>query len=305
MTAGAIDVGGTKIESRLFDAGLRTIATRRVPTPAGDFESFVAALEAETRWLLDGAGNPALPVGIGLPGLMDPSSGLCFAANLPISGRNVRAELVARLGRPIVFGHDCLSFAYSEAHGGAGEDFETVVGLIMGTGLAAGVCIDGRIPPRHNGMALEIGHVGVPGRLLERLHLPLRTCGCGKPGCFEAYVSGPGLAALARHELGVPLSPPELAARAAADDAGARRVLGIWTDLAAECLLTLQLLFDPDCVVLGGGLSRMTGIMDLLAPALAERRLGHARPPVLRLADHGDSSGARGMALLALHGDRP
>lgn len=299
MISGAVDIGGTKIEARLFGADLATLDVRRLPTPTTDFGHFLEALATQVEWLMAAAGDPALPIGIGLPGVTDPETGISFAANVPISGHNVPEALAARLGRHFVFGHDCQSFAYSETHGGAGAGFRTVVGLILGTGLAAGLCIDGRIPPRHNGLALEIGHVGVPRRAIEVHDLPEWPCGCGKRGCFERYVSGSGLGAIATHRLGRPTSAEAITARAADRDPKAAGILDTWTDIAAEVLLTLQLLLDPDCIVLGGGLSRMPDLIARLEPALAARLLRHTRMPALRLARHGDSSGARGMALIA------
>ncbi|WP_152044941.1 ROK family protein [Aureimonas psammosilenae] len=303
IRCGAIDLGGTKIEARLFGAEMETLETQRMPTPVGDFDSFMAGLAHQTGWLLERAGNPDLPIGIGIPGLMDPETGVCFASNIPVSGRNVRDALRQRLGRNFTFGNDCMSFAYSEAHGGAGEGFQAVVGLILGTGLAAGFCVDGRVPPRHNGMAVEIGHVGMPAHALSSAGLPVWPCGCGKSGCIERYVSGSGLAAIGRHVLGRPLEAAEIVESSAKGDPDATRVLDIWTGLAAECLLVLQLVLDPDCIVLGGGLSKMDGILDRLTPAFRSRLLGHTRLPALVLARHGDSSGARGMALLALDAD--
>lgn len=299
MISGAIDIGGTKIEARLFDAALATIDVRRTPTPTSDFAAFLEALAAQVAWLTTVTGNPALPIGIGLPGVTNPETGVSFAANVPISGHNVPRSLAERLGRTFVFGHDCQSFAYSEARGGAGEGFRTVVGLILGTGMAAGLCIDGCIPPRHNGLALEIGHLGVPRRTIERHDLPEWPCGCGNRGCFERYASGSGLGAIASLRLGYPTSAEAVARLAADGDPAGDAILEVWADITAEALLTLQLMLDPDCVVLGGGLSRMPGLIDRLEPAFRARLLRHTRMPALRLAHHGDSSGARGMALLA------
>ncbi|GGD95513.1 N-acetyl-D-glucosamine kinase [Aureimonas endophytica] len=299
MTSGAIDLGGTKIEARLFDGAMTTVEMRRVPTPVEEFDSFMTALAGQVGWLIERADAPHLPIGIGLPGLIDPDTGLSFASNVPISGRNVRAALAERLGRDFVLGNDCMSFAYSEAHGGAADGEAGVVGLILGTGLGAGFCLDGRVPRRRNGLAVEIGHVGMPARALSRFGLPEWRCGCGKSGCMERYVSGSGLAALAAHRLGRPATALEIVERAGAGEAAAEAVLTLWAELTAECLLTLQLVLDPDCIVLGGGLSKMPDILARLEPPLAGLVLGRTRPPALRLARHGDSSGARGMALLA------
>jgi N-acetylglucosamine kinase len=304
ICCGAIDLGGTKIEARLFDADLDTLDSRRIPTPTADFDSFMAALSQQIDWLCQTTGNPQLPVGLSLAGWIDPATGEAFASNIPISGRNVGAALAARFGRSFPLLNDCMAFAYSEAHGGAGQieghASGTVLGLILGTGMGAGLTIDGAFPPRRNGVAVEVGHIGMPARALAEFDLPLWPCGCGKTGCMERYISGAGLAALARHQLGRETPAPDLVRAAEAGQPAAIRVLEIWADLVAEALLSLQLITDPDCIVLGGGLSNMPGVIERLSRAFAARKLGPITPPPLRRARFGDSSGARGAALYAL-----
>ncbi|WP_353476609.1 ROK family protein (plasmid) [Salipiger sp. H15] len=300
MISGGIDLGGTKIEARLFGPDLETLDMRRTATPTQDFAGFIAGLADQVRWLEDRSGaGKALPVGVGLPGLVDPQTGQAFAANIPVSGHDLPGALADALGRPVPLINDCLAFALSEAHSGAGAGARSVIGLIMGTGIGAGHALDGALPHRRNGSALEVGHIGLPAHALLAHDLPLRDCGCGRRGCYEAYVSGPGLAWLAAQWLGEPVAAPELARRAAEGDAGATAALELWATLAGELLLALQLSHDPDCIVLGGGLSQMPGVEDRLAAALDRTRLGTMRPPVIRIARHGDSSGARGAALHA------
>jgi len=299
---GAIDLGGTKIEARLFGAEMQTIDLRRTPTPVADFPSFLDGLSDQIGWLLDQAGTPDLPVGICVPGIIDRRSGECFASNVPISGRRLGTELAARFGRDYPIANDCMALAYSETHGGAGDAFGTVVGLVLGTGVGAGLCVDGEIPERHAGLVLEIGHTGMPARALARHGLPVWRCGCGQEGCMEMYMAGSALSRLWAWKGGTgERSGEALVDAAAAGDALAAEVLDIWVDLVAECLQTLQLVLDPDCIVLGGGASRMAGIAPRLTAALKARQLGTLHEPALCIARHGDSSGARGMALMALN----
>ncbi|MCX2698250.1 MULTISPECIES: ROK family protein [Ochrobactrum] len=301
MICGAIDLGGTKIEGRLFDANMETVLTRRIPTPVSDFDAFIDGLSAQIEWLTETAGNPNLPVGISLPGWIDPATGHGFASNIPITGRDVGAALQKRFGRSFPLMNDCMAFAYSEAHGGAAEGSEAMIGLIVGTGMGAGVVINGEIPPRYNGLALEIGHTGMPARILSEQSLPLIPCGCGKTGCMERYVSGTGLAAISQIKLNETISNQELTLRASNGDANAEKVLDDWADLMAESLLTMQLVVDPDCFVLGGGLSNMDGVTERVSKAFEKRKLGPTRIPAIRTARFGDSSGARGVALYALN----
>ncbi|RWR25881.1 ROK family protein [Sinirhodobacter populi] len=299
LLCGAIDLGGTKIEARLFDGAIDTVKTRRIPTPTADFDSFIAALGDQIAWLCEAASDPALPVGLALAGWIDPATGNAFASNIPVTGRAIGAALADRFGRRFPLLNDCMAFAYSEAHGGAGAEAEVVLGLILGTGMGAGLTVRGEFPPRLNGVAVEIGHVGMPARALAEFDLPVWPCGCGKAGCMERYVSGTGLAALARHRLGREVTAPDLIAAASGGDRPSARVLEIWADLTAEALLSLQLILDPSCIVLGGGLSNMPDVVARLSRAFDARRLGPITPPPLRLARFGDSSGARGAALYA------
>ncbi|MFD1198916.1 ROK family protein [Brucella gallinifaecis] len=301
MICGAIDLGGTKIESRLFDANMNTVLTQRAPTAISNFAAFIDGLSIQIRWLLETAGNPDLPVGISLPGWIDPATNHSFASNIPITGRDVNAALVKHFGRHFPLMNDCMAFAYSEAHGGAAQGSDVMIGLIIGTGMGAGIVINGEIPPRYNGLALEIGHTGMPARILCEQNLPLIPCGCGKTGCMERYVSGTGLADISKIKLNETISNQELAFRASNGDASAKQVLDDWADLMAESLLTMQLILDPDCFVLGGGLSNMNGIAELITNAFEKRKLGPTRIPAIRTAQFGDSSGARGAALYALN----
>lgn len=296
---GGIDVGGTKIEAQLFGPDLTPLARRRLPTPNRDFRAFVQALAVQAEWLMAQTADRGAPIGVALPGIVDPATGASTAANLPIGGRDVAEALREACGRRFAFLNDCSAFALSEARGGAAEGAETALGLILGTGVAAGFCRRGpeglgEAPGRLNRMAVEIGHVGIAARVLDRHGLPLARCGCGRMGCYETYVSGPGLARLAEMRLGEKVAPEDLGAHPKGETA-----LRIWADLAAEALDSLRLTLDPEAVVLGGGLSRLPGVAERLAEALETRRLGDLRPPAIRVARFGDASGARGAALHA------
>lgn len=298
MISAGLDIGGTKIEARLFDAQMGVIDTRRVPTPRDTADAFFAALGGQVAWLRDRAGGD-LPVGIAMTGMVEPATGIAQTANLPISGEHMADRLIAACGRALPVMNDSMALAFSEANGGAAEGAAAAAGLILGTGIAAGLCIDGVPAARHGGIAVEVGHSGMPARALARHCLPLWPCGCGRQGCIESYVAGPGLSRLIRH-LGLgEVSTPDLSRRAGDGDPAAETVLAIWADLAAEALEVLQMTIDPDVVVLGGGLSQMPGVVDRLTAALPPRLMPGVPMPVIRLARHGDASGVRGAALLA------
>jgi len=300
MICGGIDIGGTKIEARLFSNDLATVEMRRIPTPKERLADFIDALAEQVRWLEQFSHQGQdLTVGMAIPGLIDVHTGRAFTSNLPASGHDIAAILEERIGRRLPLMNDCQAFALSEANGGAGEGFTTVVGLIMGTGVGAGLTCDGQLTPRLNGSAMEIGHIGIPAHLLASRSLPLWDCGCGKRGCFERYVSGTGLAALGAHWLGRPVIAEEIVASAQAGGTQHQQVLWQWAEIASELLLIIQLTHDPDCIVLGGGLSGIPDVVALLEQPFQSVKLGEMRMPAIRCAIHGDSSGARGAAIMA------
>lgn len=289
---GGIDLGGTKIEARVFDGpNAHTVAVRRVPTPLDSYDALCGGLIAQIDWLEAEAGDPALPIGISVPGILNPDTGESFASNVPTTGHSLAATLNGLKGRPFPVVNDCMAFTYSEAHGGAADAYAVVVGLILGTGVGGGVCMDGALPERHAGLAVEVGHIGLSARALDRHGLPLFACGCGKLGCVETYISGTGLSNIVEWKTGTRIPAHEITSDA---------VLDIWADVTGDTLAAIQNILDPHCIVIGGGLSNMTGITERLSMAMADNRLSRqVRLPELITAQHGDSSGARGAALLA------
>lgn len=293
---GGIDLGGTKCEAGLFDGGFGLIGSRRRPTPTV-YEDLVEELAGQVAWLRQKAGG-AVAVGIGIPGFFDPLTGLAHTANLVATGHPLKADLRARLGFDVPVGKDLKCFTLSEANGGAATGFRSVFGLILGTGVGGSYAENGRISASRNELAGEIGHLGVPLRLSARFDLPLWSCGCGLAGCFEPYASGPGLVRLARHYEGLEVDTLGLIARRVAGDPAAMRIFAIWLALVAELLVAIQLAYDPDCVVVGGGLSKIPGIEADLTAALDAARLPGSAMPVILRPRFGDSSGTRGAALL-------
>ena len=289
--SGGIDLGGTKIEARLFDpdAGWAVTWSETRPTPRDDY----AALVSEVSGLvaqLDARG--AVSVGLGSPGAI-PSDGPARIANLPADGRPFGADLRAAVGRPLPIVNDAQAFALSEAELGAGRGFGTTLGLIIGTGIAAGLVEAGRLVRGGAAQAGEIGHVAMPHDVVARHGLPWVACGCGRTGCFETLASGPGLARLAERVTGRAIPADELAEGGEA----AGQVLEVWDEVMAAFLRVAVLAYDPDVIVLGGGVSRMPGIDARLAGALRQATPDAGRYADVRLAEGGDRSGARGAAL--------
>jgi len=298
MIAAGIDLGGTKLEAQLFAEGWVQRGSRRIDTP-GEYGVLVHAVCDQIRWIEAEAGRADLPIGIGAPGLVDPQTGLVTMANLAAHGHPFPADIAARAGRPIAYINDCRAFTLSEAALGAGRGHRSVLGLILGTGVGGGLALDGELVNGGIGPSGEFGHLPLPADLVAEHDLPLVHCGCGRLGCVETLISGPGMARLAEHFLGRSLAPPEIAAERHSNDALAG-AWSVWLTLVARLIRDLQMAVDPGCVVLGGGLSNIEGLLPELEAALAaEARLG-TRPPEVRLAEGGDASGARGAAFQAV-----
>lgn len=295
IRAAGIDLGGTKSEVQLFDADWQCVERRRDPTPA-TYEALVSLLTEQVQWALAQAGGP-IPVGLGAAGLVYPD-GTSFTANLPVKGHPLLADLERASGHSVTYVNDCRALALSEAIYGAGKGHRTVMALILGTGVGGGIVYDGRLYDGPAGTGGEFGHMPASAAIALEHGLPLRTCGCGRIGCAETYVAGPGMTALAEHFVGEALSPKDIAARKDSDPAVAK-VWNVWRAMTADMLLTLVQVADPDIIVLGGGMSRMPNLCEELTTALAATQIKGFGGPKLALAQGGDASGARGAAMAA------
>lgn len=301
-----IDLGGTKIEGiALADDG-RELARRRVPTPRHDYAATIAAIVALVDELERETGARG-SVGVGMPGAISPASGLVKNANSTwLIGRPFDRDLAQALGREARCANDANCFALSEAVDGAGAGARVVFGVIVGTGTGGGIAVDGRVLTGPNAIAGEWGHMPLPWpRDDER---PGPACYCGKHGCVETFLSGPGLALDYREA--APAGPAaragetaeadaaEVARRAAAGEAAATAALERYEDRMARALAVVLNLLDPDVVVLGGGMSQVGRLYESVprlwqAWAFSDRVATPLRPP-----RHGDSSGVRGAAWL-------
>ncbi len=292
-----VDLGGTKIEAVALDEGGRVHARRRVRTPVSEgYEAIVAAVVGIVRDLERELGA-SYPVGVGTPGALSPATGLLRNSNtVCLNGRPLDRDLGAALGREIVMANDADCFALSEAADGAGAGAPSVFGVIVGTGTGAGLVVQGRLIGGPNAIAGEWGHNPLPWPTDDERPGP--ACYCGRAGCVETWLSGPGLAADHERVTGVRLAVPSIVARAEATDAPARATLARHVDRFARALATVINVLDPHVVVLGGGLSNMAH----LYTAVPERWGAYVFSDVVstRLvpARHGDASGVRGAARL-------
>ena len=291
-----IDLGGTKIElAALADSG-EVRLRQRVPTPAGDYAATVEAIaglvEAAERALGERAS-----VGIATPGATSLATARIKNANSTcLNERPLKADLERRLARPVRLANDANCFALSEAVDGAARDAEVVFGVILGTGVGGGVAVRQRVLTGANAIAGEWGHNALPMR--DGAGEPLPACYCGRRGCIETYLSGPGMAADHERVTGEHASAEEIVRRAGTGDAPCEATLARYEERLARALASVVNVLDPDAIVLGGGLSRIERLYESVprlwgAHVFSDEVRTRLLPP-----RHGDSSGVRGAAWL-------
>jgi len=290
-----IDLGGTKIELAALDASGAVRLRRRLPTPAGEYDATVATVGE----LVDAAekelGGRA-SVGIATPGALSRVNGRVKNANSTcLNGRALKEDLERRLGRAVRLANDANCFALSEAVDGAARDAEVVFGVILGTGVGGGVVVRRHVLEGANAIAGEWGHNPLP--LPEPDDHPLPLCYCGRRGCVETFLSGPGMSADHAHVTGERLSPGEIAQRAASD-AGCEATLARYERRLARALAGVINTLDPDAIVLGGGLSNLQRLYARVPQLWRAHVFSDAVATRLLAPAHGDSSGVRGAAWL-------
>jgi len=291
-----IDLGGSKIEVIALAEDGTALVRRRLPTPAGDYAATLDAV-ADLVAVAERETGKAGTVGIASPGAVSTKTGLIKNSNSTVlNGRPLRRDLERKLKREIRIENDANCFALSEAIDGAATQARVVFGVILGTGVGGGLVIDKKILVGRNRIAGEWGHNPLPwpdGS--EKLDAP---CYCGKTGCIECFLSGPGLARSYRAATNSAVSAPDVVAKAASGDEAARACMRVYYDRLARSLATVVNMFDPDVIVLGGGLSNIAELYPALPPLIARYAFSDFIDTPVVQAVHGDSSGVRGAAWL-------
>jgi fructokinase len=266
-----IDLGGTKTELIALDRSGQEVFRKRVPTPQGDYAATVASMVA-----LVGNAEKELKakssIGVGIPGALSRVTGLVKNANSTcLIGRDLKGDLQTALGREIRIANDANCFALSESVDGAGKGAEVVFGVILGTGVGAGIVVRGEVLTGPNAIAGEWGHNPLP--LPGKDDLPLRDCYCGRKGCIETFLSGPAFARDGEN-------------------------LDRYEERLARALAGVINILDPDVIVLGGGISNIprlyANVPVLWRPHVFSDQVATRLVPPM----HGDSSGVRGAAWL-------
>ena len=250
----------------------------------------VAGLVEEAEQTLGTRGT----VGVGMPGAESPETGRIKNANSTcLIGQPLRRDLQTLLQREVRLANDANCFALSEAVDGAGAGAASVFGVILGTGVGGGLVWHGQVVSGANRIAGEWGHNPQPGETP-----PLPACYCGRTGCVETYLSGPGLAADHLRAGGQSLTAPQIQAGAAAGDEACLATLARYEARLARALAVVINIVDPEVIVLGGGLSNIdrlySNVPRLWTPAVFSDTVRTR----LLAPRFGDSSGVRGAAWL-------
>lgn len=291
-----IDLGGSKIEIIALDAAGRECHRARIATPAGDYEGTLAAIAGLVRAAEESLGDGGT-VGIATPGAVSRLTGRIKNANSTcLNGRTLVEDLQAALEREIRIENDANCFALSEATDGAGAGAAIVFGVILGTGVGGGIVANGKALIGANSIAGEWGHNPLPWPRAEEQ--PGHPCYCGRRGCIETWLSGPGLSRRFRETDGRALDAERIVRAADEGDAGALAAVTAYEDRLARALASVINIVDPHVIVLGGGLSKIGRLYDNVPKLWSRYVFSDQVATRLVPPKFGDASGVRGAAWL-------
>jgi fructokinase len=290
-----IDLGGTKTEGIALDAGGVERFRGRIATPRGDYEATLGAIVGLVHQAEHVVG-PAT-VGMGIPGAVSPATGLIKNANSTwLNGRPLREDLAHRLQREVRIANDANCFALSEAVDGAAAGQPIVFGVIVGTGTGGAIVANGQVLIGTNAIGGEWGHNPMPWP--EPDEWPGPPCYCGRTGCIETFLSGPGMSRDHQAATGDAIDAASIAARAEAGDLAADATMARYEARLARALASVINIVDPHVIVLGGGVSNIARLYERVPRLWEPFVFSDHVATALRRAQHGDSSGVRGAAWL-------
>ncbi|VAW66289.1 Cryptic sugar kinase Mak [hydrothermal vent metagenome] len=291
-----IDLGGTKIECIALDEQGSELFRHRVATPCGDYSGTLKAIGKLVR-VAENTMAETGTVGVGAPGALSPESGLLRNSNsICMNGERVKDDLQKILNRDVRISNDANCFALSEAIDGSAKGAHVVFGVIIGTGTGAGIVVNGQVLTGPNAIAGEWGHNPLPWP--NNNERPGPECYCGKQGCIETFLSGPGLSNDYFLSSGKNLTAIEIAGLAENNDLLAEESMRQYENRLARGLAHVINILDPDVIVLGGGMSNISRLYESVPKILNEYVFSDVLNTRLLAPEHGDSSGVRGAAWL-------
>ena len=290
-----IDLGGTKTEAAVINDDGEIIWSERTPTPSQKYTEIIATISGlidrcKTATSFDG------PVGIGIPGCVSPKTRLVrWAKVTALNNQDLKSDLEAVTGRTFRLANDANCFVLSEASDGSAKDHETVFGVIIGTGCGGGFVVNGQVIEGANGITGEWGHTPLPWPM--NFEYDGHDCWCGNQGCIETYISGPAVSLDYEQRSGTHLTVKEISERTRIDLV-AESVLQAMEDRLARSLAQIINIFDPEAIVLGGGLSNLNRLYKNIPRKWPSYVFSDSIDTLLLKPKYGDSSGVRGAAWL-------
>jgi fructokinase len=290
-----IDLGGTKTEVIALDASGLELFRHRVNTPRS-YEGSLDAIRSLVGLVDERTGNQG-SIGIGIPGTISPVTGLVKNANSTwLIGHPLDKDLASLLGRSVRIMNDANCFALSEAVDGAGKDAQIVFGVILGTGVGGGLVVDRKVLEGIQRIGGEWGHNPLPWPTdAER---PGAKCYCGRLGCIETFLSGPGMQRDHESDTGDSLTTHEIVKQADRGDQKCKATLDRYVERLGRALATVINVTDPGVVVLGGGMSNLPDLAKRAQASIQSHVFTDEVRTQVLLNKHGDSSGVRGAAWL-------
>jgi fructokinase len=287
-----VDLGGTKTEGIVMDESGEILARERRPTPQVDgYRAILANIRDLVQELERRAGTNCR-VGVCTPGAISTKTGFLKNSNtVCLNGRPVKQDIEKLLAREIRIANDANCFALSEAIDGAAQGEPVVFGVILGTGVGGGIVVNGRLLEGAQHIAGEWGH-----NVLEPDGPP---CYCGKRGCVETFLSGPGLTRDFTAQGGdAGLDARAITAQAAQGDVLAEAAMQRYLDRFGRALSVVINILDPDAIVLGGGMSNIARLFTEGHASVTHHVFNDELRTRILPNRHGDSSGVRGAAQL-------
>ena len=292
------DLGGTKTEIAVIDAAGEIVFRHRQPTPADSYPLVLKNIEQ----LLNAActnlsTDKPLCVGIGMPGCLDVDTRLVRGSNTQVMNHQaLQDDLQDLLGCEVRLQNDANCLALSEAVDGAASGCQVVFAAILGTGCGAGVVVNQQLLTGRHAIAGEWGHNPLPWPTADELRVP--ACWCGLTGCLETWLSGTAFAQDHLRHTGQTLDAQDIVQAMRGGDAQAGKSLDRYVNRLGRALAQVINLIDPDCIVLGGGMSNVQEIYPRIGEEISKYSFGVKATTPVRPAVHGDSSGVRGAAWL-------
>ncbi|OPX93352.1 MAG: Fructokinase [Syntrophorhabdus sp. PtaB.Bin006] len=291
-----VDLGGTKIEIVALGEDNKELLRDRVPTPQDDYEGIVRTI-ADLVMVMETRLGQKGSVGIGTPGAISRANGLLKNSNSTcLNGRPLFQDLELVLARPIRMENDANCFALSEALDGAGKGKQVVFGVIVGTGTGGGIVVNGTVLKGVNAITGEWGHNPLPWP--RENEIPGPECYCGKSGCIETFLSGPGMSNDHQRVIRTKLTPESILTGSSRGDTPCEETVQRYEDRMARSPAHVINILDPDIIVLGGGMSNINRLYENVPKLWGSYVFTDKVETVLAPAMHGDASGVRGAALL-------